>query len=79
VIRTQSSAIEVEQYSENPLADGFHPVKKTRFIRSESGWKAATLEVNAEATPEDMRVLRIEQRIAADIPGNSVTPRQPVG
>lgn len=77
VVRTRGSSIEVEQYSASDPEAGFHPVKTTRFIRSESGWRAATLEVNAEATPEDMRVLRVEQRIASDIPGNSVTPRQP--
>jgi 3',5'-cyclic AMP phosphodiesterase CpdA len=78
VIRTQGSSIEVEQYSENPTLDGFHPVKTTRFIRSESGWKAAALEVNPAATPEDMQLLRVEQRIASDIPGNEVTARHPV-
>jgi 3',5'-cyclic AMP phosphodiesterase CpdA len=79
VIRTHGSSIEVEQYAENPAADGFHPVKTTRFIRSESGWKAATLEVSPAATLEDMQVLRAERAIASDIPGNEVTPREPVG
>ena len=79
VLRTYGSRMEVEQYSANDPAAGFHPVKKTRFVRSESGWRADTLEVNAAATPEDLRVLRVEQRIATDIPGNSVAPRQPVG
>jgi 3',5'-cyclic AMP phosphodiesterase CpdA len=75
VLRTHGSAIEVEQYSENPSLDGFHPVKTTRFVRSESGWKAATLDVSPSATPEDMQVLREERRIASDIPGNEGTPR----
>jgi 3',5'-cyclic AMP phosphodiesterase CpdA len=79
VLRTYGSSLEVEQFSASDAALGYHPVKKTRFVRSESGWRADTLEVNAAATPEDLRVLRIEQRIASDIPGNSVEPRQPVG
>jgi 3',5'-cyclic AMP phosphodiesterase CpdA len=79
VIRTDGSAIDVEQFSARNAEEGFHSVKTTRFVRSSSGWRADTLEVHAEATPEDLRVLRVEQRIASDIPGNSVTTRQPVG
>jgi 3',5'-cyclic AMP phosphodiesterase CpdA len=78
VIRTYGTNIEVEQFSANDPAAGFHPVKKTRFVRSQSGWRADTLEVDAAATPEDLRVLQVEQRIASNIPGNSITPRQPV-
>jgi 3',5'-cyclic AMP phosphodiesterase CpdA len=79
VIRTDGSTVEVEQFSARNAEEGFHPVKTTRFVRSSSGWRADTLEVHAEATPEDLRVLRVEQRIASDIPGNSVEPRQTVG
>jgi len=74
VLRTGKSTLEVEQHSANDSATGFHPVKKTRFVRSESGWIADTLEVNPAATLEDLRVLRDEQRLASDIPGNCVTP-----
>ena len=75
VVRTFGSSLEVEQYSANDPASGFHAVKKTRFIRSESGWRAAALEVNPDATPEDLRILRLEQQIAAEIPGNAISPR----
>ena len=74
VIRTDGSAIEVEQFSAGDVEEGYHPVKTTRFVRSSSGWRADALEVHPEATPEDLRVLRVEQRIASDVPGNSVTP-----
>jgi hypothetical protein len=78
VIRTDGSTIDVEQFSARSAEEGFHPVKTSRFVRSSSGWRADRLEVHAEATPEDLRVLRVEQRIASDIPGSSVEPRQTV-
>lgn len=74
VLRTFGHSLEVEQYSAAGAAAGFHPVKKTRFVRSESGWRASALEVNASATEEDLRLLRVEQQIATEVPGNIVTP-----
>jgi 3',5'-cyclic AMP phosphodiesterase CpdA len=58
VIRTSRSSIEVEQYSAND--QGFHPVKKSRFVRGASGWRAEGLEVESTATVEDIQAVKAE-------------------
>lgn len=72
VIRASAGSIEAQQYS---ASDGvFHPVKTTRFVRSSSGWRAESLELDPAATSEDMRTLAAERELAAEIPGNVLQP-----
>jgi 3',5'-cyclic AMP phosphodiesterase CpdA len=70
VIRTARGTIDVQQYSADD--DGFHPVKNTRFVRSNSGWKTDILEIDPAATPEDLRVVDAEQQIVAEVTGQTL-------
>ena len=68
-IRTSRNAIEVQQFSADE--NGFHPVKSTRFVRSNSGWRTDALEMDPAATPEDLRVVEAEQQIVAEVTGQT--------
>ena len=69
VIRTSRGAIDVQQYSADE--NGFHPVKNTRFVRSNSGWRNDALEIDPAATPEDLRTIEAEQQIVAEVTGRT--------
>lgn len=72
VVRTSSGRIDVQQYSASESE--FHPVKKTRFVRSSSGWRADALEIDPAATSDDLHSLDVERAMAADVPGNILQP-----
>lgn len=72
VIQTSGGRVDVQQYSASEYE--FHPVKKTRFVRSSSGWRAEALEIDPAATLRDLHSLEVEREIASEIPGNVLQP-----
>jgi 3',5'-cyclic AMP phosphodiesterase CpdA len=70
VVRTSRTSIDVQQFS--ALDDDFHPVKSTRFIRSETGWKADMIEIDQAATPHDLQVIKAEQQLVSEVAGETI-------